>query len=80
MKEILHYYKALLFLAVVLFLSYTGHAQDQQTLEFKIQIHEPDSITGENIWGVYVKPTAGFEDGRNGTVTASGQILSLIHI
>ncbi len=79
MKEILHYYKALLFLPIVLFLSYAGHAQDQQTLEFKIQIHEPDTITGENIWGVYVKPTSGFVDGQNGTVTASGQISILMN-
>ncbi len=84
MKEILHYYKALLFLPIVLFLSYSGYAQDQQTLEFKIQIHEPDTISvnplvTENVWGVYVKPTAGFEDGRNGTVTASGQISILMN-
>ena len=79
MKEILHYYKTLLFLPVVLFLSYAGHAQDQQTLEFKIQILEPDSLTGENIWGVYVRPSTGFAPGQNGAVAASGQISILMN-
>ena len=83
MKEILHYYKALLFLPVVLFLSYSGHAQEE-TLDFKIQILEPDTISMnplqiENVWGVYVKPDSGFEDGSNGTVTASGQITILVN-
>ena len=84
MKEILHYYRAWLFLPLVLFLSFAGHAQDEQTLEFKIQILAPDTISvsplvTENVWGVYVKPTAGFAPGQNGTVTASGQVTILMN-
>ena len=47
-----------------------------KSLEFKVQYLETEQLT----WGVYVRPASGFPEGANRTVTASGQVLSLIHI
>jgi len=80
MKEFLRYYKTLLLLPLALFLSYSSVAQVGKTLEFKIQLHEPDEMTGENSWGVYARPTSGFADNLNGTVTASGQVSILMDV
>lgn len=80
MKEFLRYYKTLLLLPIALFLSYSSTAQVGKTLEFKIQLHEPDEDTGENSWGVYVRPQSGFADNNNGTVTASGQVTILMDL
>ncbi len=78
MKELLRSYKVFLFLPLLILYAYTGKAQ-QQTLDFKIQILEKDSINSVNQWGVYVKPATGFADGMNGTVTASGQVTILMN-
>lgn len=78
MKEFLRSYKVFLFLLLLILYAYTGQAQ-QQTLDFKIQILEKDSINSVNQWGVYVRPSTGFADGANGTVTASGQVTILMN-
>ncbi len=78
MKEHFHTYKKLLAILPFLFLGFisTSYGQAKGQFEFKLQYMEEEN--GDSLWGVYVRPIAGFAAGSNDAVVGSGQVTILM--
>ena len=77
MKKHFHTYKKIISLLPLLLLGFVASVQGQaeEQFEFKLQYMEEGN---DSLWGVYVRPLAGFETGRNDAVVGSGQITVLM--
>ena len=77
MKKHFHTYKKIISLLPLLLLGFIASVQGQteNQFEFKLQYMEEGN---DSLWGVYVRPLAGFETGRNDAVVGSGQITILM--
>ncbi|MFK7978667.1 MAG: hypothetical protein AB8G86_01680 [Saprospiraceae bacterium] len=77
MKEHFHTYKKIIILLPLLLLGFLATVQGQveEQFEFKLQYMEEGN---DSLWGVFVRPLAGFETGKNDAVVGSGQITILM--
>lgn len=77
MKKHFHTYKKILAILPLLFFGFISmsYGQAKEQFEFKLQYMEEN---GDSLWGVYVRPIAGFPAGSNDAVVGSGQVTILM--